>query len=103
MSKVNRHGVNYQPFDALEGFREAISDANFEYEKSKRPTLSEDQVNEINYKLIDAIQNESSITVKYYKNGYFYLHEGIVSKIDNEHIVFENNKIILKKNVIEII
>lgn len=98
---MNRQGINYQPFDALEGFKEEIRKKDYEYLKEKRKVLSEDQINEMNLKLTVAVKKKLIVTIKYYKNGYYNFHTGYIKKI-NDFIIFEDRKSIPKNDLIEI-
>ena len=102
MNSGERGGVKYQPFDALRGFKEAILNADYEHGKIKMPVLSEDQAEIINQKLIEALEHNSEIEILYFKNGYIHKHKGVLKFVD-ERLVFENNLIILKNRLVEIL
>ena len=94
MNSGERGGVKYQPFDALRGFKEAILNADYEHGKIKMPVLSEDQAEIINQKLIE--------DGKVHYTDLYDNHKGVLKFVD-ERLVFENNLIILKNRLVEIL
>ena len=68
-------------------------------DKHSKPTLSEDQLNEISKNLIDSLTTKSRINIKYYENGDFYKLEGIINYFDkfNHNIIINKKKIYLNQ------
>lgn len=85
----------YEPFDALEGFNEMILEAMKESTYVEKPLLSEEQIEEINYKLTS--YNRDNVKVKYYSLGEIKEVEGIINSIDylNKKLKIKNTTIFL--------
>lgn len=85
----------YEPFDALEGFNEMIMEAMKESTYIEKPLLSEEQIEEINYKLTS--YNRDFVKVKYYSLGEIKEVEGIINSIDylNKKLKIKNTTIFL--------
>ena len=79
MDRRNR-AKQFMPFDALKGFREAVS----EKERIIVPKrdLSEEQKEEINWRLRQ-IQEKDIITVEYFHNREYVQVTGMVTRIDD--------------------
>ncbi len=78
MDKANR-AKQFMPFDALTGFREALRDK--ERIRVAKRELSEEQKDELNYKL-QQIKKLDMVIVEYYDNEEYIQLTGIVTKID---------------------
>ncbi|WP_436966630.1 YolD-like family protein [Staphylococcus xylosus] len=61
-----------------EMLNEYISDQN----KIEKPILSDDQINEINQKLLYKMFHNPEITLKFYNDGYIDEINGIIHKVD---------------------
>lgn len=104
MQNKERKG-KWQPYDALVGFQKALRNSEFENEKIAKPILLPDKIEELNYRLQEAVLNQEEIRVVYYKNGQLHELFGIASinsigtevKIDNQKIKL--NSIIDIQNV----
>lgn len=105
MPSKERQG-KWQPFDALEGYKTSLR--NVEYEKTKipKPILLPDELEQLNYRLIHAIEENKTIKVIYYKDGFNYEIEGEVTKVNNisKEITINDQTIKLNciNNIIEI-
>jgi hypothetical protein len=74
--------VKWQPFASLPEQAGYIQKVLYEIRKIEKPVLSDDQLEELNWKLNEFSQNNEWIQMTYYYDGYLYTVEGIVSKID---------------------
>lgn len=85
--------VKWQPFASLPEQANYINKLMYELNKVGRPILSEDQLQELNEKLFTYYENEEQIKINYYYDGYIYLVEGIIIKVDKirKMILIENN------------
>ncbi len=86
--------VKWQPFASLPEQAEYINKLIHEMNKVDRPILSEDQLNELNEILFRCFENKEVVSLNYYHDGYIYLVEGKIIKIDGirKMIVIENNQ-----------
>lgn len=85
--------VKWQPFASLPEQANYINKLIYEMNKIERPILSEDQLNELNETLFRAFENKEQIALEYFHDGYIYLVEGIIIKIDpiKKSLIVENN------------
>lgn len=93
-------GKQYMPFDALEGYRGEIAKRNIIY--IEKPILSDDQLEELSYKL--SLYNiHNIISFKYYKKGSILHLTGEIKKIDMiNRILVVNNQNIKLNDILEI-
>lgn len=85
--------VKWQPFASLPEQANYINQLVYDMNKVERPILSEDQLNELNEKLFRYFENKEMISLEYYHDGYIYLVEGVIIKIEpiKQLIMIENN------------
>ncbi|HEY8364163.1 MAG TPA: YolD-like family protein [Haloplasmataceae bacterium] len=90
---TQRGMVKWQPFASLPEQANYINRLIYEMNKIERPILSEDQLNELNEKLYRYYENKEMVSLEYFYDGYVYLVEGIIVKIDpiKKMIIMENN------------
>lgn len=83
MSKyIDRGIMKWAPFEALSGQYEYIEELLIGKLKKAKPILSEDEFEVMNRNLIEAFENNIEISLKYYKNGFFYTTYGYIKKVD---------------------
>ena len=78
----NRSQAKWAPFNAVAPGDEMVKEVLKRKNVVKMPILSEDQIDEIEKKLLISYNNQTRIKVKYFRSGRYYLREGIVSNID---------------------
>ena len=81
----------WQPFNALEHYDEYLDVIYHEKEKKDKPSLSEEQINDINYAL--SFYNHNEVNIHYFKQGEILQITGIINKIDTPNQVLTINKI----------
>lgn len=85
----------WQPFDALAGYKDSLR--NLEYERGKivKPELSADALEEMNQKIIDAIENKKEVKVIFYKDGYLHDIIGSILSVDciNRKLILSTKKL----------
>ncbi len=88
-----RKMVKWQPFASLPEQANYINQLVYDMNKIDRPILSEDQLDELNEKLFRYFENKEMVALEYYHDGYIYLVEGIIIKIEplKQLIIVENN------------
>ncbi len=93
MHNIDRGLIKWLPFDALSGYKEAISALKDRRSKNQKPILSVDQLESLNYDLSVATQLRKNITLYYYLGGKIYYFTGFVSEVDllNKQIKLGNN------------
>ncbi|HHU56573.1 MAG TPA: YolD-like family protein [Acholeplasmataceae bacterium] len=98
----NKRKGKWQPFDALSGYKESLQQVENERKKIPKPILSEDMLEELNYKIQSVLNCD--IVIKYYYRGYINSVEGRIKKIDtiNRELYIDDKKIKIN-NIIDII
>ena len=81
MDNFDRGLLKWMPFDALTGFKGAITALKQKRLKKDKPLLSDDQFDLLNYHASIAITYEQSITLYYYRDGFIYTVSGRIEKI----------------------
>jgi YolD-like protein len=84
--------VKWQPFASLPEQAGYIQSLLYDLNKIEKPQLSDDQLEELNRKLNEFFQNKEWIKMSYFYDGYVYLVEGVIQKVDviNQSIMIEN-------------
>lgn len=100
-NSVDRKGVNFKPFDALEGYKESLEEVCINYLKEPKISLSSDQEEEINRNLTLAFKNNLFVIIRFYSDGYYKFHSGHIISIKDD-IIFDDYSSIIKENVIEV-
>ena len=72
----------WNPFNAVAPGSSMINEVLKEKNKVTMPTLSDDQINELQEKILTAFNNQSIIKIKYFRNGRYYINDGIITNID---------------------
>jgi DNA-binding winged helix-turn-helix (wHTH) protein len=81
MPSKERRG-KWQPYDALEGYKNSLREAEYEKGKISRPALLPDKIEEMNRILQIAYSENRDLIITYYRDGYLHKIEGIVERID---------------------
>lgn len=81
MPSKERRG-KWQVFDALEGFKHSLKEAESERERIPRPTLLPDKIEEMNRIMQNALAEEKTLKITYYRDGYLNKAEGKIEKFD---------------------
>jgi len=97
MQNKERKG-KWQPFDALEGYRNALGQTEKEVFKKEKPQIMPDKAEEINETLKKAYKEKNQIKIEYYNKGYTSYIKGIIIKVDfiSKKIIFSEETIYLK-------
>lgn len=92
-----RHMVKWQAFKTMPEQYERIEQYMLDQNKVERPILSDDQLNNLNEKLIDKMFNNPYVELRYFEDGYINEITGYVHKVDvleSELHLSVNNEII---------
>ncbi len=79
---MDRSKAKWAPFNAVAPGTAMISEVLKRKNVVKMPILSDDQIKEIEDKLINSFNNQVKITIKYFRSGRYYKRDGIVVNID---------------------
>ncbi|WP_025725233.1 YolD-like family protein [Acholeplasma granularum] len=96
--------IKWAPFDALNGFHEAISNYKYQKNKIEKPILLEDKLEQMDMILKDAVLEYKEIEIKYYEDGYIKNIFGFIRKLDiiYKNIILDNGIKILLENITNI-
>lgn len=99
---TKRECVKWQPFNALIPGSKIVNDVLKEKNKITMPSLSDDQIADLESHLLEAYYNQNVIKLKFYRNGRYYLKQGRIKKIDkiNKIITLEDDYQIFFKQII---
>lgn len=97
----NDRAKQFLPFDALTGFREALKEKEKVFEE--RIELTEEMGNEIS-NIINRIEKDSVIIVRYYYQGKYIEIKGIVETLDRikKKIILQNDIVINIEDIVKI-
>ncbi len=82
MDYKDRGIIKWAPFDALVGFNQMVNDLKYKMGKKNKPILEEDQLNEMDYIIKEAINLNKEIQIDYYHDGYIKSIYGYVKKVN---------------------
>lgn len=97
----NRDMVKWLPFNSLINNKTVVEKVLKEKAKTKMPVLSEDEIKDLEDKILNAYYKKEPVKITYYKNGYFYEEISEIKKIDssNKLIYLNNTKLIFNQIV----
>ena len=107
LKALDRGIIKWQPFDSCFNSANVIKDINNQKKKVSYPTMSEDQLNNLNTQIFDAYTLKLRINIAYYYNGEIKNIQGQINYIDQQHktLFLDCNKIYFKQilniNVLE--
>ncbi|MDD4212385.1 MAG: YolD-like family protein [Bacilli bacterium] len=81
MPNHKREG-KWQPFDGLQGYRDALRNTEKKRTLVRCPTLSEDTIQDINLQLQRGWNEKVPLRITYYRKGEFCEIEGCIEKIN---------------------
>ncbi|MGN5882488.1 YolD-like family protein [Staphylococcus simulans] len=79
---VGRGMVKWAPFATLPEQFERLHQYAVDQTKIERPILSEDQINELNQQIHIAFQEQCTIKIRYFRDGWIRTLEMVPKKID---------------------
>jgi Cu/Ag efflux pump CusA len=74
--------IKWAAFDALSGFNPMLREMRHRLNKTKKPILSEDDFNNMNLTIEEAILDEKEIAITYFEAGYSKITFGHIKKLD---------------------
>ena len=92
----DRGMMKWAPYKSLVEQSEFLEQMRFEKNKKAKPTISEDQKEEINRVLTD--YRGQTIAITYYHDGYLYKLKTTIKRIDveNQRLIFPSGKLLFK-------
>lgn len=93
---MERGMKKWQPFNSVCVGSLMVKDVLNKKMVVKMPVLDDDKLREIQEKILFAYNSKDIISVKFYKNGRYFLQKGIITQIDkNERKIVLNNDLSL--------
>ena len=91
----DRGMIKWQPFNSVINTNKIVTLLEKERNYIIKPSLSEEQLIELNNKVLDAFYSKIKIKIKYYFNGVIYEKKGTITSINNnsKFIVINKEKI----------
>lgn len=103
MNKVDRGIIKWQPFNSVISSKIVINSIIKEKNKVAKPTMSEEELANIENKIMESYYLENKINITYYKNGFILNTKGQIKKIDKiNKLIYLNNLTLFWKQIIKI-
>ena len=97
----DRGMMKWAPFHSVMSEEEVLSVIKMK-EKYPKPELSEDQINELEYLIVEAFNSKNMVELTIYYNGKFITKSGVITKLDGpSKTVFLDKKPILFTDIIK--
>jgi len=96
--------MSWAPFNSVINNNDITNEILDRYNNIKQPEYNEEQLEELEYKIMKAYNSKSNICIHFYKNYKNNSTEGIITKIDSIHknIVLNNKISIYFYNILSI-
>ena len=85
----------WAPFSSLIEQATCLEEMKYQRNKVSKPVLTEDQMEKINY-VLQSYQKGQIVKIKFYHDGYLYVINTTIKRID-----LENKKLILEKGKLD--
>lgn len=97
--------VKWQAFKTMPEQYEQLEQYIQDQNKIEKPILDDDQLNELNNKLIFKMYNDPSIELRYFENGYIKTKKGCIYKVDpyTQTLHLEEKTGLIKINLLDIV
>ena len=100
---IDRGIIKWQPFDSCFSSQSIINEIVKEKEKIRMPILSDDQLEYIQDKIIDAYNLKTEVKLQYYYDGNIFEEKGKIQYINSkEKKICLNKKFIYLKQILNI-
>ena len=101
--RFDRGMIKWQPFDSVVSSKSVVKSLIKEKSKIEKPILSEEEMMEIEEKIIEAYYLQENVTVQIFKDGFLTTLTGKIKKIDHiSKIVYLNSTRIFFRQIIHI-
>ena len=102
MHKGNRGAIKWAPFNSVINTKDIINDINSN-KLDTMPTLSEEQTNNLEKRIISAYYEQAQINIKFFFNNRIQTSYGTIKKIDfTYHKIYFNNYVLLFDQIINL-
>ena len=79
---VDRGLIKWAPFNALNGYHSMLEEMKYRLRKHDKPVLSDDDYEELNRTIQEALDMHADVEVHYYDHGYIKVSFGCIKKLD---------------------
>ena len=101
--KFDRGMIKWQPFDSVISGKSVVQSLLLEKQKIKKPILSDEELQDLEEKIINALHSQETISLQFYKNGYIRTITGQINKIDRVYkTIYLNSTRLLFNQIISI-
>lgn len=98
---MNRNKIKWMPFNSVVNTQDMLKQTARTSKKCSMPTLSEEQTNALEQKIIFSYYAKKEVTIKYFQNGYIHNIKTSIKKIDDiNHLIILNSNTTLFFNQI---
>ena len=95
--------MSWAPFNSVINSNDVMNDIREKELYITKPEYTEEQLEEIEYKIIESYTSQNMITIDYFQNNRSISIKGIISKIDPIYKrIYINNKYLYFYNIINI-
>ena len=102
MQNKNRNTIKWAPYNSVINTKDIINDINQNI-VDVMPTLSEEQTNNLEKKIISAYYEQAFINITFFLNNKILEKKGIIKKIDfTYHKIYFNNYVLLFDQIISL-
>ncbi len=100
----DRCEIRWAPFNSVIDSKILVNEIRESNRKVIKPSLSEDELEEINNKIIEAYHNASIISIYYFYKGSILNKKGIIEciKLDNKKIILNDYSSVYFDQIIKI-
>ena len=105
MPEIHDRGmIKWQPVDSLLSTKKVAKEIINEKSKVAMPTLSEDQLLNIEEKVLEAYYNGETIRLVYYRKGTYYTKTSLIKYIDKykKQLILNDGSILYFKQIVKI-
>lgn len=105
MPEIHDRGmIKWQPFDSLLSTKKVAKEIINEKSKVAMPTLSEDQLLNIEEKVLEAYYNGETVRLVYYRKGTYYTKTSQIKYIDKykKQLILNDGSILYFKQIVKI-
>lgn len=101
----DRGMIKWAPFNSVINGNEVLSSITEEKSKINKPTLSEEQINNLENKIIEAYSKNIQVELIYFKNGKNNKLSGQITKLDpiNKKIILNYHTDVYFNNILDIL
>ena len=101
----DRGMIKWAPFASVINGSEVIREIEEEKTRIEKPSLSEEQIENLEHDLIESYNNSNIIDIVFYRQYHVYKIRGIITKLDGatKKITINNNKTLFFSNILAII